>query len=161
MYFTVFSSKGQTVVNSLPEAWVETRRNDPTGGNSTGEPVPEDDGNVSYCQLCRLPGNLVCCDVCPRAFHQQCLDDMAGTRPSKGNTSHWECPVCPQERVGFDHDTVDGATYLSQIETTFTYPPTVPTEEQKRTNKILSVILESVEKLIKYDFGDIFAKPGK
>ena len=161
VYFTVFSSNGQTEVNSLPEAWVETRRKDRTGGNSISGPVPEDDGNVSYCHICRLPGNLVCCDVCPRAFHQQCLENMMEMKSSNGDCSHWECPVCPQERAGFDNDTIDGATYLSQIETIFNYPPAVSSEEQKRMNKILSVIFESVEKLIKYDFGQIFSKPGR
>ena len=160
-YFTAFSSNGQEVVNSLPEAWVETRRKAKTSGNSTDGPIPEDDGNVSYCHKCRLPGNLVCCDVCPRAFHQQCLDNMAEMKSSNRDCSQWECPVCPQERVGFDHDTVDGSTYLSQIETIFNYPSTVSSEEQTRTNRILSVILESVEKLIKYDFGQIFSKPGR
>ncbi|KAJ6309606.1 hypothetical protein OIU76_014529 [Salix suchowensis] len=44
--------------------------------------------NDDLCQICRDGGKLLCCDVCPRAFHQECL-----SLPSipKGK---WYCKYC-------------------------------------------------------------------
>ncbi|KAG6761971.1 hypothetical protein POTOM_032450 [Populus tomentosa] len=44
--------------------------------------------NDDLCQICRDGGKLLCCDACPRAFHQECL-----SLPSipKGK---WYCKYC-------------------------------------------------------------------
>ena len=39
----------------------------------TPEPKMEEDFNEDECAICGLPGELVCCEGCPRAFHVDCL----------------------------------------------------------------------------------------
>ncbi|XP_028979097.2 uncharacterized protein LOC105010094 isoform X3 [Esox lucius] len=52
------------------------------------EQVNDDD-----CFICRLQGSLICCDECPRSFHQGChlpnVDDAL-----LGNDRPWECTFC-------------------------------------------------------------------
>ncbi len=49
-----------------------------------------DDGwNDIKCFKCRAMGELVCCDVCPRAYHVSCLN----TIPPPG-VAAWKCPQC-------------------------------------------------------------------
>eukprot|EP00048_Salpingoeca_helianthica_P004774 m.80770 g.80770 ORF g.80770 m.80770 type:complete len:849 (-) comp13342_c0_seq1:23-2569(-) len=48
------------------------------------------DGNEDYCGECRRPGNLLCCDGCPRAFHFGCV----GVREETLGDQKWFCAVC-------------------------------------------------------------------
>jgi hypothetical protein len=80
---------------------------------------------------------------------------------SNADAAQWECPLCPQERFGFDHDAVDGKAYLHEIVTAFNNPPNGSAEIHTCAKEVLSMILEMIEKLIQYDFGTVFAQPGK
>eukprot|EP00258_Populus_trichocarpa_P039600 XP_024455619.1 uncharacterized protein LOC18098261 isoform X2 [Populus trichocarpa] len=44
--------------------------------------------NDDLCQICRDGGKLLCCDVCPRAFHQECLSLPSIPR------GKWYCKYC-------------------------------------------------------------------
>lgn len=55
-----------------------------------GDAAIKDDGwNDSKCCKCRTMGELVCCDVCPRAYHMSCLNKL----PPSGSAA-WKCPQC-------------------------------------------------------------------
>ena len=36
-------------------------------------PVAPDDGNDYHCSKCKLFGDLICCDMCPKTYHRGCL----------------------------------------------------------------------------------------
>lgn len=49
-----------------------------------------DDGNINFCTFCGGVGQLICCDLCPRAFHEECL----GIKIHQIQTNQWFCLVC-------------------------------------------------------------------
>ncbi|KAL0911015.1 hypothetical protein M5K25_019115 [Dendrobium thyrsiflorum] len=48
------------------------------------------DGNSDECCLCRMDGNLICCDGCPAAFHSRCVGVVKDLLPE----GEWFCPEC-------------------------------------------------------------------
>jgi curved DNA-binding protein CbpA len=59
------------------------------GGASNSE---SDDGNDSVCHFCRLEGELLCCDGCPRTFHFLCL--VPPMRKADMPEGEWFCQFC-------------------------------------------------------------------
>ncbi|RHY31703.1 hypothetical protein DYB32_003237 [Aphanomyces invadans] len=51
--------------------------------------VDEVDMNLDYCSVCKVDGDLVCCDVCPRSFHLSCLNKREDELPD-----NWQCHEC-------------------------------------------------------------------
>lgn len=43
-----------------------------SGSAEEDSEVGVDDGNGDECYLCKMDGNLICCDSCPAAFHSRC-----------------------------------------------------------------------------------------
>uniref|UniRef100_A0AAV1UL89 Uncharacterized protein n=1 Tax=Peronospora matthiolae TaxID=2874970 RepID=A0AAV1UL89_9STRA len=62
------------------------------GGDGKDEDGAESelDANLDYCEVCEGPGDLVCCDKCPRSFHLKCLH-MTETDLPEGD---WQCSEC-------------------------------------------------------------------
>lgn len=48
------------------------------------------DWNSDECCLCKMDGNLICCDGCPAAFHSKCVGIAANLLPD----GDWYCPEC-------------------------------------------------------------------
>lgn len=55
------------------------------------EPV---DGNSDECCLCRMDGELICCDGCPAAFHSRCAGIVTRLLPE----GKWYCLECTMEK---------------------------------------------------------------
>ncbi|XP_024369738.1 protein CHROMATIN REMODELING 4 isoform X4 [Physcomitrium patens] len=54
-----------------------------------------EDGYYYDCEVCGIGGELLCCDLCPRAYHLECLmPPLKRTPPGK-----WVCPTC-RDRSG-------------------------------------------------------------
>uniref|UniRef100_A0A8C8JGL6 Nuclear body protein SP140-like protein n=1 Tax=Oncorhynchus tshawytscha TaxID=74940 RepID=A0A8C8JGL6_ONCTS len=52
-----------------------------------------DQDNDDDCFICRSQGNLICCDECPRSFHQRChLPNVDGAM--MGDDCPWICTFC-------------------------------------------------------------------
>ena len=49
--------------------------------------------NHEYCEVCRLGGEIILCDTCPRSYHLVCLDPELEDVPE----GHWCCPKCAAE----------------------------------------------------------------
>lgn len=61
----------------------------------TGEDAEEPaDWNSDECCLCKMDGNLICCDGCPAAFHSRCVGVVSSMLPE----GDWYCPECVIER---------------------------------------------------------------
>ncbi|EPS62528.1 hypothetical protein M569_12262, partial [Genlisea aurea] len=52
------------------------------------------DLNSDECHLCKMDGNLICCDGCPAAFHSRCVGVVSSLLPE----GHWYCPECVIEK---------------------------------------------------------------
>lgn len=48
------------------------------------------DGNSDECCLCKMDGNLICCDGCPAAYHTKCVGIVSSLLPE----GEWYCPEC-------------------------------------------------------------------
>ncbi|XP_057790212.1 DDT domain-containing protein PTM-like isoform X2 [Salvia miltiorrhiza] len=60
-------------------------------GDDAEEPA---DWNSDECCLCKMDGNLICCDGCPAAFHSRCVGVVSSMLPE----GDWYCPECVIER---------------------------------------------------------------
>ena len=54
-----------------------------------------DTRNSNTCAICDDGGDLLCCDVCPLAFHLHCLDPPRLEAPTD---DVWECEVCVEKK---------------------------------------------------------------
>ncbi|KAH9623812.1 hypothetical protein KSS87_007049 [Heliosperma pusillum] len=71
---------------------------DASGDFHLGEDVEEvADGNSDECCLCKMDGNLICCDGCPAAFHSKCTGIVSSILPE----GDWYCPECAISRHSF------------------------------------------------------------
>lgn len=52
------------------------------------------DWNSDECCLCKMDGNLICCDGCPAAYHSRCVGLVSSLLPE----GDWYCPECLIER---------------------------------------------------------------
>jgi hypothetical protein len=51
-----------------------------------------DDGNDSFCFICNTGGELICCDNCSKAGHEECPVLTINSLPDV-----WHCPLCCDE----------------------------------------------------------------
>lgn len=65
---------------------------DMSGGSCLTEEnvVDTTDWNSDECCLCKMDGNLICCDGCPAAFHSRCVGIASDNLPE----GDWYCPEC-------------------------------------------------------------------
>ena len=113
----------------------------------------QEDGNVDYCHACMKHGDLMCCDFCPRAFHRKCLPLEEST--VVGDT--WECLVCRQEKDETDTDVVTGASSLDLVcNATLSFKDSPGLDV---CIHLLSLIHDTISKLMDYDFGSWFREP--
>ncbi|EDV20850.1 uncharacterized protein TRIADDRAFT_31338 [Trichoplax adhaerens] len=47
--------------------------------------------NVGWCFACSQGGNLICCELCPASYHENCLDEKCRPKP---NEDKWFCRGC-------------------------------------------------------------------
>lgn len=57
------------------------------------EEAPDADKNDSVCRICKHPGDLVCCEGCPSAYHADCIRPRIKKRWLDA-FEEWHCPSC-------------------------------------------------------------------
>ncbi|XP_055359855.1 autoimmune regulator [Betta splendens] len=72
--------------------------------------------NDDECTVCRDGGELICCDVCPRAFHLTCLSPPLTSIPS----GFWKCEWCRGNRVKKEESHVPVQSLVAQPQQTGT-----------------------------------------
>ena len=142
-YIAIYSAKGPELPIGNSASAIEQSPNSLDRSRNTAE-----DGNVDFCNKCNAPGNLQCCDYCPRAFHQGCLGSTESSE-----TTPWMCPCCSRERAGLPEDLVDGNGVFPDLLKVYGI------DIDKEIVRLISIIYGMLVRLIKYDFGHIFAKP--
>ena len=122
---------------------------------SSPEEVIED-GNVEYCQICRKTGGLICCDYCPRAFHEKCLNVKKSDLPEK-----WECPRCAEDSELQDSEKITESAYYEKLLQMYNglEPDEKISEMFWQKLNIVSIAVDIIDRLIKYDFGYVFEVP--
>jgi len=53
--------------------------------------------NEDECNICGEGGKLICCDNCPLAYHEECLEVNGDSLPDD-----WQCPSCVVKKGGDD-----------------------------------------------------------
>jgi hypothetical protein len=66
-----------------------------------------EDGNFDSCSICGHGGLLVCCDMCPHAYHAACLGSSA-PHEDGDEDSTWLCPPCKRVTTRQQRLTTDG-----------------------------------------------------
>lgn len=66
----------------------------PAGSCLTEEVDDANDWNSDECCLCKMDGNLLCCDGCPAAYHSKCVGVANDLLPE----GDWFCPECALDR---------------------------------------------------------------
>ncbi|KAL3911653.1 MAG: hypothetical protein SGILL_007197 [Bacillariaceae sp.] len=155
-YYTVFSADGARLTKELPEDW--PKEPDPTRNATTverkGAEVVED-GSVDYCHYCMQPGDIICCDFCPRAFHLPCMRKNSDFNELTPDDEKWGCTICKNEKAGLADELVDGKSSMDKVASTFEDG----SHETINGIEVLSMIHEMVLKLLHYDFGYMFSEP--
>ncbi|KAF3794718.1 DDT domain-containing protein [Nymphaea thermarum] len=59
------------------------------------EDIKNDDWNSDDCCLCKMDGNLICCDGCPAAYHSRCVGVSRDLLPE----GDWYCPECVMDKT--------------------------------------------------------------
>eukprot|EP00522_Entomoneis_paludosa_P013983 CAMPEP_0172450268 /NCGR_PEP_ID=MMETSP1065-20121228/8684_1 /TAXON_ID=265537 /ORGANISM="Amphiprora paludosa, Strain CCMP125" /LENGTH=1280 /DNA_ID=CAMNT_0013202047 /DNA_START=99 /DNA_END=3944 /DNA_ORIENTATION=- len=120
---------------------------------ATNVRVTMEDGSVDFCNRCVKPGNLLCCDFCPRAFHSKCLIVNKELDENSSDTNPWMCPSCCNEKAGLPSDTIDGSSMVSRVQKVY------GTDASDDTIKLISIIRQMLDSLVNYDFGRMFSVP--
>ncbi|XP_053318687.1 PHD finger protein 21B [Spea bombifrons] len=97
-----------------------------------------------HCTVCRHDGDLQLCDMCPRAYHSDCLDSPTKISP-KGV---WVCPKCQQKVLKKDNVPWAGALTLVQSYVTH---KTVKEEEKRKLLKKGSELKNEQRQLIEQE----------
>lgn len=58
----------------------------------TDKSIQKDDPNEDWCAVCLDGGELMCCDKCPKVFHQTCHIPNISSLPDESET--WQCLLC-------------------------------------------------------------------
>lgn len=62
------------------------------GGGDAREPRRGADPNEDWCAVCMDGGELMCCDKCPKVFHQYCHIPTIEKLPDESES--WQCLLC-------------------------------------------------------------------
>jgi len=114
----------------------------------------QDDGNIDYCLICEQSGKLICCDKCPRGFHDICLN-ISG----KILSDSWKCPHCTTDEMVQDGDYKAGVSFLNKIYKAFRCMDRGCDDKFSEKVLLLSKIYEILLYLMDFDFGYVFSKP--
>jgi Bromodomain/SNF5 / SMARCB1 / INI1 len=147
-YRTVFTSKGtfELSVYQLPNLQAEYYVC----------PSHLQDGGIDVCLICNKNGVLLCCSVCPRAFHTTCLksEDEVGRLDAP-----WKCPSCCAEDTGLVTDSISGSESLPLISAAYANSKADMSESDQAMLRVLSIIHQMMIFLMQYDFGYMFKEP--
>lgn len=149
-YLTVFTPAGTQIVGSNPSI---AKMVYATNGTDILPSDQEEDGNVDYCLICNESGGIICCDKCPRGFHDTCLEIEGEELPDS-----WECPRCTIDETEQEDDikTGDSQTYRMVFKACKKFADDGDFPEKV---ECLTKIHEIVTYLMDYDFGHIFSEP--
>jgi hypothetical protein len=115
-----------------------------------------EDGSVDFCNVCKMVGDLLCCDFCPRAFHCHCISNDV-IPENMNDESKWECPSCIQERDGLPEDNITEPPIFETLVAVYSIDCEDTAMVQQVT--VLSILHEMLHMLMNYDFGDVFRNP--
>jgi hypothetical protein len=111
-------------------------------------------GNFETCAVCNEGVDLVLCGRCPRGYHAKCLTGDGFTGEI---TQPWTCHRCTADKEIGPDDELSGLD-SSDVKIKAAYQHL---EEYAYNAQLLQALLEIINKLTEYDFGNIFAVPGE
>ena len=115
--------------------------------NSTKPTMDRD--NLGFCLVCDKPGDLICCNICPRSFHLKCIDMK---KKDSVGTSSWHREICQNTEKKKSEDIMKGDIRHDIINKVF-YPLKTSCRDYRNKISILCKIHELVTFLINDEFG--------
>ena len=109
-----------------------------------------------HCALCDEEGSdeRICCINCPRAFHTKCFQQ------STSSVTSLECKRCAHDREILPEDEILESIAVNE-KIIAAYSHLANTPNYIFCGVMLSQIMDILEKLKSYDYGWVFAEPGK
>lgn len=80
----------QGLVQDEVNAWVLRGNTEEASGGDRVAAAGGSDANQQVCSKCSGVGSLLCCDLCPNAFHLSCIGMMEHEVPE----GIWACSHC-------------------------------------------------------------------
>jgi hypothetical protein len=78
------------LVKDEVNAWLLRGNTEEVSGGDTVAAGQGTDANEQVCSKCAGVGSLLCCDLCPNAFHLSCISMLEHEVPE----GIWACPEC-------------------------------------------------------------------
>ena len=150
-YCTVFTAKGKQL-DVTKQIIIEFNNRKIQEKIDSDKETYQEDGNVDFCQVCKKNGGLICCDKCPRSFHDHCLTVENNKLPD-----YWECPQCGKDSTVQSGDRVKGIISLETMTSSFKDLENCEDFEEKVL--VVSKIHEMIGILLDSDFGHVFEYP--
>ena len=108
------------------------------------------------CAMCTEEGSdeRICCNNCPRAYHTKCFEQ------STSSTTARECKRCGNDREILSEDEIlESLSVNEKIKSAYSH--LANSSNFTFYGVLLTQILDILEKLKGYDYGWVFAEPGK
>ncbi len=133
---------------------------------------PENGPNFLTCAVCGLDDEKrrIVCVECPRSYHLTCFGDAAATDSSsveedepiktKCKRCEYDLIVRPDEDIPLGFDELSKPQAKKKIDKAYDRYK-AEAQSYSYTSLILSKLMQILEKLISYEYGNIFAVPGE
>ncbi|KAL3794050.1 hypothetical protein HJC23_008938 [Cyclotella cryptica] len=116
-----------------------------------------DDGNFDYCVVCEDGGDIICCSVCPRAYHSFCID--SGDKSPSDLPNNWVCERCKLDSIVLPSEQIDVLDDDLAMDIRSIYSNFKTYENYELCCDIMVKISSIIEKLESSDCGYIFSEP--
>jgi len=136
----------------------DDEKDESTTGAGTSD---NDDGNSSHCIVCFEGGNIVCCSICPRAYHPKCLaKDGHGNINIELLPNDWRCNRCKKDAIiSPEGEEISQKYQFGNKKIRAAYSEFKDCSDYNYCCALLSNILDILNKLKNYDYGYVFSEP--
>jgi hypothetical protein len=116
-----------------------------TNTTSSSFALTDVDRHESECQICREPGELLCCDFCTRVYHIYCLTPPLKYPP----TTDWKCPICIKTKSVAESSPFSSSSFSRKSKRKRSSPSPPRVDQSTFSSNISPIIIETIQRLNK------------